>query len=237
MGDSTFQITKEMENGQATSTPREIVMKYLHYMPWFSISIAIFLIGAYLKLRYSPRIYQVAGNILVKDPSRNSAGGDKFDNLLLMQPNKNINDEIQVIRSRSMAQRVVRALGYETQYIIVGKIVTGVLYSKESPVVLEILKLKDSTVGLNLPIFIQNDQQFSFTEKGQPMSFGQPFENKDGLFRLSRTTANLNAFASRQFVITHQSAELRAREFVGNLSVSQSGDATNILSLTGQCCI
>jgi uncharacterized protein involved in exopolysaccharide biosynthesis len=182
MGDSAFQLTKDSENGQAPATPREILMKYVQFMPWFSISVAIFLIGAYLNLRWSPRIYQVAGNILVKDPSRNgsSSASDKFD-ILQMQPNKNINDEIQVIRSRSMAQRVVHTLGYETQYLNVGKIRAGVIYPKESPIQLEILRLKDSAAEISMTVYFINDQQFSFTEKGQPMYFGQPFENKEGV--------------------------------------------------------
>jgi uncharacterized protein involved in exopolysaccharide biosynthesis len=39
-------------------------------------------------------------------------------------------------------------------------------------------------------------------------------------------------FASHQFIISRKPAEVRARELVGNLSVTQSGDATNILALT-----
>src|SRR6185295_11735282 len=186
MGDDNFQYQypRELDNQQLGATPREIVMKYFQYLPWFSISLAIMLIGAYLKLRYSPRVYQVVGNILVKDPSATQAGSDKFDNIFLMQPNKNLNDEIQVMRSRSMAARVVHTLGYETLYYNVGKIRTpSIVFPNESPIKLEILRLKDSASAFDFSIFIINDQEFSFTEKGQHMYFGQPFENNLGLFK------------------------------------------------------
>jgi len=231
MSASNLQLERDLENGQVKSTPREIVMKYFQHLPWFSLSIAVFLIGAYLQLRYSPRVYQVSASILVKDPNPTNSGSDKLDNILTMQPNKNINDEMQVMHSRGMATRVVHSLGYEVMYYNIGKIRTGVVYPRESPITLEILRLNDSIQPFDLQVFVIDEKTFSFTEKGQPLYFGQPFENSNGLFKLNRTEVALSIYASRQFVIGRVPAEMRGRELIGGLSVNQSGDATNILSL------
>jgi len=220
-----------MENGQVKSTPREIMLKYLQHLPWFSLSIAVFLVAAYLKLRYSPRVYRVSGSILVKDQNPTASGADKLDNILLLQPGKNINDEIQVMHSRGMATRVVRSLGYEVMYYNIGKIRTAVINPNESPIELEVLRLKDSTAPLSIPIYINDEKTFSFSPKGQPLFFGQPFENRDGLFKLNRTAIDLGSFASQQFTIGRVPADMRGRELIGGLEVNQSGDATNILSL------
>lgn len=230
MVDPNLKFEKELESNP---TPRELVLKYIQFLPWFSISIAIFLIGAYLKLRYSVQIYQVKGNILVKEPGNNNSNGDKFDNIFMMQTNKNINDEMQVIKSRSMAQRVVHSLGYETLYYNVGKIRTpSVIFSGEAPFKLEILKMNDSTSEFSLHVFVLNDQQFSFAEKGTPLYFGQPFQNQEGIFRLNRTIVPLSNFSSRHFIVNRSTAEERALDLVSGLTVSPSGDATNILALT-----
>jgi len=186
MSASNLQLERDLENGQVKSTPREIVMKYFQHLPWFSLSIAVFLIGAYLQLRYSPRVYQVSASILVKDPNPTNSGSDKLDNILTMQPNKNINDEMQVMHSRGMATRVVHSLGYEVMYYNIGKIRTGVVYPKESPITLEILRLNDSIQPFDLQVFVIDEKTFSFTEKGQPLYFGQPFENSNGLFKLNK---------------------------------------------------
>src|SRR5262245_17092403 len=94
------QLERDIDSTHVKATPRELVMKYFQHLPWFSLSLAAFLIGAYLNLRYTQRIYEVKSSILIKDPSPNNSGSDKIDNILLMQPNKNVNDEIQVIHSR-----------------------------------------------------------------------------------------------------------------------------------------
>ena len=90
-------------------SPRELIFKYLRYLPWVAISVAIALVGAYVKLRYSPPIYSVSGKLLVSQPP-NYGGGEKFDDIFMMQKSDKLNDEIEIIKSRSIAARVVNSL-------------------------------------------------------------------------------------------------------------------------------
>ena len=129
-------------------SPREIVFKYLPFLPWVIASVILALSIAFIKLRYSPNIYNVSGTILVKDQASAGARPDKIEEMLFASPNKNINDEIQVIRSRYMAKRVVKSLGLEVQYFMQGKIRSSEIDAKESPLQLQILFLKDQFAGL-----------------------------------------------------------------------------------------
>lgn len=212
-------------------SPRELLLRYLPFLPWVLASIFLFLVLAYLKLRYSPNIYNVTSTILVKDQSASAARGEKLEEMLFAQPNKNINDEIQMIRARNMAKRVVKSMGLEVQYFSQGKIRTSQIYTNESPFILNKIFLKDSSANFTLTIKVLNDNQFALTEDGQPINFNQPFETRDGRFSLIRTNFPFSSYSSNLFMITYAPAERRAAELAGNLSASQSGESNNILLL------
>src|SRR5688572_13665746 len=90
-------------NGAPKTSPREFLMRHIHFLPWFLLSLAITVSLAFIKLRYATRYYTVTGNIQVKDPNPYASGSSgKFDDIFLMQPDRSLNDEMQIIRSRTM---------------------------------------------------------------------------------------------------------------------------------------
>jgi len=220
------------EQKKSTTSPREIVMKYLPYLPWIIAICILFLAGAFIKLRYSPDIYDVTGTILVKDPNPYASKSEKFDEVLFTQPNRNINDEIQVIRSRNLAKRVVKSLGLEVQYANEGKIRSTKITSSESPVKLNVIKMLDTMKPFVLKLTMVNDKQYQIDGKDSNIDFDQPFQISKGSFSISRTAASLEGFISRTFIIDYQPEEFRARQLVTNLSAAQSGESNNIIKLT-----
>ena len=114
-------------------SPKDIIFRYIKYLPWVIISISIALLGAYVKLRYSTPIYNVAGKLLVSNNTMNGGGGDKFDDIFMMQRTDKLGDEIEVIKSRNMAARVARSLHMQKQMYNKGKIRSTVLHSSDEP--------------------------------------------------------------------------------------------------------
>jgi capsular exopolysaccharide synthesis family protein len=213
-------------------SPREILLRYLPFLPWVLGSIFIFLSLAFLKLRYSPNIYNVKGTILISDPNAMGNQSGKIEEMLFATPNKNINDEIQVLRSRQMAKRVAKSLRLEIQYYVEGKIRTSQVSTAGSPFKLEILSLADSTLGFIFPVFVLNDREFSLVENGAKFFFNQPFESSLGRFLLRRTAVATSSFGSNKFVVDFASADTRANHLVNGLSAIPSGESDNILELT-----
>jgi len=232
MNEDNISTSAEQVRQAHTISPREIILKYLPFLPWVIAFLLLSLTIAFLKLRYSPNIYSVSSTILVKDPSAAGSRPDKIEEMLFSSPNKNINDEIQMIRSRNMAKRVVRALGMEVQYIIMGKIRSAQIHIAESPFRLQILTLKDSAKAFSIPVTITDDQHFKIFEDGQDILFNQPFENQAGKFVLVRTSMPISQYASNQFSVTYAPVEQRAGQLVGGLSAAPSGESNNILRLT-----
>lgn len=72
-------MNQEKLNGEVSpaerkhsSSPRELVFKYLPFLPWVLASILLCLALAWVKLRYSPNVYSVYGTIMIADQSADS---------------------------------------------------------------------------------------------------------------------------------------------------------------------
>src|ERR1700741_4607347 len=125
----------ELHQKKTGLTPREIFLKYIRFIPWLGISLTIMLLFAYVKLRYSTPLYSVSAKLLVKNNSQNAgAGGEKFDDIFMMQSSRNnMNDEIEIIKSRYMAKRVIRKLGLQFQYYNKGQVRSSSVHQRERP--------------------------------------------------------------------------------------------------------
>ncbi len=223
----------EVNQAKQDSSPREWVMRYIRYTPLIIICIALGLMGAYLQLRYSVRVYSVNGKLLVKNSSPYGGGREKFDEIFMMQgPSRNMNDEIEIIKSRYMARRVVRSLGLNIMYYNKGTIRSSVIHPKETPFVIEIVNMPDSTLGASFMITILDNNRFLLNEEKKPYFFNQQIRNSKGLFVVKKTNNSFDIFKSKEFQANLASDENRATSIAGGLRVSQATDYANVLNLT-----
>ena len=149
-----------------------------------------------------------------------------------MGSNKNIEDEIQVVQTRRIGQRVVRALGLELQFFNEGKIRTSLINPPETPVRLSILRLTDSTKPFTMTVHVLDEQKFTLGEDKKSIAFGQVFELPQGSFMLFRKPIGLGNFNTSDFIITYASPEQRAGELLKGLVAVPSGTSNNIMRLT-----
>src|SRR5579859_527619 len=97
--------------------PRELVFRYLKYLPWIAICVILGFVLGYIKIRYYVPIYMVQSSLLIKNDEQ--AGGGKDDRLgalFLADPGTNLANEIQLLRSTPVISRVVRNLNLQTWY-------------------------------------------------------------------------------------------------------------------------
>src|SRR5580658_4858978 len=88
---------------------KEFIFKYLKYLPWVLLTLALFLTLAYLKVRYSTSIYRVQSSLLIKDDhTENRASDARFDELFNSQGVSNLSNEIEILKSKPVLQRVAR---------------------------------------------------------------------------------------------------------------------------------
>ena len=110
---------------------RALLFRYIIRWPWFVASILACLLVAWLYLRYSTPVYNIEASIIIKDEKNGgSAGGDlgAFEDLGFVSSSKNIDNEIEIIQSKSLIKDVVTELGLYIQYQAVARINNRELY-------------------------------------------------------------------------------------------------------------
>ena len=86
------------------------VKKYLRYWPWFILAITLTLSIAYAYLRYSPRIYKTSTKIKILDDSDGLELPTSA--FIFKRSNINLENEIEILTSYTIIEKVVRKLGY-----------------------------------------------------------------------------------------------------------------------------
>lgn len=220
------------QRAKPVMSPREIIFKYIRYLPWLAISVAIFLTLAYIKLRYSPNIYSVSGKLLVTSQTP-GGGGEKFDDIFMMQKSDKIYDEIEIIKSRSLATRVIRSLELQKQVYSKGKIRSSVVYPQEVPFNVEIIST-DSTQGFSVLVTLLNNQEFTINESPKKYYFNQNINLPAVNFRISKNNRSREIFGSNEFIVSWRPLEHLATSLSAGISVVRINDNTNVLGLSYQ---
>jgi capsular exopolysaccharide synthesis family protein len=110
---------------------RDFLSKYLSFWKWFLVCGLISLVAAFLYIRYTSSIYQTSVKIKILD---NSKGGSPLPELSALFLNNRVNlyNEMEVLKSHRLIDRVVKDLKLSTSYFIEGKILSTELW-KDSP--------------------------------------------------------------------------------------------------------
>src|SRR5579862_1789780 len=227
---SNGMLAKE---GLVSFGPRDFVLKYLKYLPWVVISVAISLVGAYLRIRYTPPVYTMQSTFLIKsDRGGNGQGDARFNEIFMSTGSVNMDDEIQILKSTPVMARVARDLNLQTQYYSMGSFRSTHLYP-ETPIFLKIVELPDSTRGFAINLKIINDDQFIVGESKTPVQFGQTFKVDANLcivFR-DRTIDLQNYPPDRRFMITWQPEWSVGGGLLDGLTIKQDNDQSDVLFL------
>src|SRR5689334_20229041 len=127
----------ELEEEKETNIGQQIISKYLPFWPLFILFGMLALAAAYVYLRYATPIYQASATIMIKDESRGgSEDGNISEKLSLLNSKKNIENEMEVLQSRGLMEKVVRSLHLYAPVSQEGKLKPGDAYDL-SPVLIE----------------------------------------------------------------------------------------------------
>ena len=107
-----------IEEKEEKTDYREVFFKYLIRWPWFVASVVVCLSIASLYLRYTTPVYNISASIIIKDEKKggNIGGMSALEDFGLISSSKNIDNEIEIIRSKSLIKDVVTELNLNISY-------------------------------------------------------------------------------------------------------------------------
>src|SRR5688500_5141533 len=80
-----------------------LIQRYISYWKWFVLGIILSVVIAFLYIRFQAPMYQVDATILIKDDKKGGALSElsAFQDLGILNKTNNIDNEIEVLKSRS----------------------------------------------------------------------------------------------------------------------------------------
>jgi tyrosine-protein kinase Etk/Wzc len=105
-----------------------IRQRYLPYWPLFLLAIVLAVTAGFVYLRYATPVYWVSATLLVKDEKTGMDEADILSSLDLSGSKKVIENEIEILKSRTLAKEVIRKLDLYAEVTVKGKIRDDVAY-------------------------------------------------------------------------------------------------------------
>ena len=155
---------------------REQVDKYLVKWKWFLFSLVVFIALAFVYLRYSTDTYKIAATIKIADSKEQNAlkeVNQVNDYGLFKQDHNSVEDEMQVIGSRSIIESVVEKLNLNVQCYIQGSIKELEIY-KNPPLTINFLE-NDSiikNIDTTFTLDIVSSSEYTLKDRNQRFNFG-----------------------------------------------------------------
>ena len=138
---------------------QQIVSKYVPYWPLFLLALFAGAGTAFIYIRYyTTPIYQANATIIIKDEKKGNEDSKLMESLDLISSKKIVENEIEIIKSRTLMTNVVKALNLYAPIYEEGKIKTISAYTK-SPVLIE-MPNPDSLRGV-AKVNISYDENYS----------------------------------------------------------------------------
>jgi tyrosine-protein kinase Etk/Wzc len=115
---------------------KEFLNKYTIHWQWFALGVSVCLLLAFLYLRYTIPQYQASTTILVKDEKKGGMLSElsAFSDMGIGGGMKsNLDNEIEILKSRKLVESTVKKLNLNTTLIVKGSVVDREIY-QEAPI-------------------------------------------------------------------------------------------------------
>ncbi len=219
---------------------RLLLHKYFVRFWWLYLAgVLIAGAGAWLYLRYTTPLYQVRSTMLVKTPE--SSTGDVSQEFILGElglapPANNLENEIQILKSRSLMLEVVSRLNLHIIYEAEGRIKRGEQYLR-SPVLIEYHQLAEGIGGLSMELDPhESDTSRCYIAIGEsaPMEvvFGDTVRTNWGLFVFRRNPDVPRWSNEGQTIIRFVHPESVAQSYAGRVQLKRIGDWSSVLEMS-----
>lgn len=143
---------------------KDILFKYLIHWKWFLVSILVFAALTKIYLRYSVPVYKASTTILIKDDQSGNLASElsAFQDIGLFSGSKNaIDDEIEILKSRSLVEKTVKKGEFNIKYISEGRIKSSDAYGA-NPIQIDFLNKDKKFYKKDTIVTVQilNDNKF-----------------------------------------------------------------------------
>jgi len=142
---------------------KALVLKYAQYWYYFVLSILFFGCIAFLNNRYTVPEYSVSTTLLIRDDNNTQLGAENLlEGLELFSGKKNLKNEIVILSSYSLCEKVIEELNLGISYYQHGFLQTNELFGN-SPFKVEVDSSHLQLTEINFQIIPLNNEEFTLS--------------------------------------------------------------------------
>jgi len=234
---------------------QELLFKYLIHWPWFVGAVIVCLISAYIYLYVATPVYNISATVLIKDDkkggsSNNVAGLDELGLSGLITSSQSIDNEIEVLRSKTLVKEVVNYLNLYVTYQDDDQIPSKELY-KTSPVQVSMIPQEAENLKKNIVIemVVQLQGSLDVNVKMEDKEIQKHFEKLPAILPTDQGT--LSFFQATDSISSKKNEEVSspvqdvrhitatisqpmnvARGYCENLSIEPTSKTTSVVTIS-----
>ena len=242
MAEETKNYLLEENNETSGFDYKAFIVKLLMYWPWILGSIAVFLIGAFFYLKTLPPLYTVSSSVLIKNESKGGANGANLEDLgFVSSSTQSFDNELEILRSRTLIKKVVTALDLYISYSVPGQFRDTELY-KQSPVKVWVTPEEAERMGYaQVKMSFRNQQLHEVLVEHEGQEWKKTVESLPAVFSTPVGVFTFSAADSTQQILQHVPEVIQATvisptsaaaSFRSRLTVAPGGRGTTMALLT-----
>lgn len=208
-----------------------LLFAFLRKWYWFVLFLFLGYAGAYLYLKVITPIYKVNATLLIKDEKLKKKGQDVMEELSAVG-SKQIDNEIEVLRSRVLIGKVIDALNLTVSYWLEGRSRDTELYA-DSPIKVNVKELTAYAYGHPLYIQSLSDNQYKLLDEEKNsigvFEYSQLIKSPYGQFRVFRNKHVPSLTVPLRIMFISRDALIG--NLIGSLQLAPLSKQTSFISL------
>ncbi|NEM97600.1 GumC family protein [Pontibacter burrus] len=213
---------------------KEVLQKYLRYWYLFVFGVLIAGIAAFVYLRYTTPQYRVSSTLLIKDDKKGPSLTENavLNDLDLFQSGKNIDNEIEILKSKSLMNRVLKELALHTTYYVDGRVKSTEIYGNSMPINLIVSRLDSAAFNKVFTIRTVDNINFQLEDEGivSQHKFGQEIKKPYASFTV--VAGNGVIAVGKNITVKFHDIRKVAESYNRKLTVAPVNKNASVLSLS-----
>ena len=210
---------------------KKLLNKVLSRWYWFVLSVVIAFAVSWVINRYAVPMYSATASLIVNEEKKSTA--ELLVNVLdRYSPRKNIDNEIAIIKSYSMAAKTLKKLDFEVSYYAVGRVRETLMYPR-SPFRIIPDSIEKYGSRIEIAFLPDNKCQITIDEiASNPFSVGEKYKSPIGEFTVMRTEGiSESELLGKKFFFVIHSFNSLVNQYRSKVTITPNDKRGSVLTL------
>lgn len=220
----SYQMVEPSTSG---GNPQMVLLGYLRNWPWYVLSIGLALGLAYAYLLFKQPTYRIQASLLLQDEKKGTSQANPLKELESYNPKKVVENELEVLHSFSLMDRVITKLDLDNRYYRATTFGKREIYS-EAPIKLTVEGGTPALYKKPLKLDFVNSQTVKINEKAYPLN--QFIQTPYGRLRVQ--TRRPVSDTTETILVQVQPHTNAVDNYLGNLKAEPTSKTSTVIHLT-----